>query len=128
MVDAVSTQIIVDGKRNAIIKFTNISDGTGEAAVTKVTPSALNFAPVGLKINRIRASTFGMGVDILWDATADVLAWHVPTDMDVDQDFNFFDGLPNNAGAGKTGIIQFTTFAHTLGDRYSIILELLKEY
>ena len=36
MADAVTTQIIQDGPRNAVIKFTNISDGTGESAVDKV--------------------------------------------------------------------------------------------
>ena len=30
MADAVTTQIIQDGPKNAVIKFTNISDGTGE--------------------------------------------------------------------------------------------------
>ena len=109
------------------MKFTNVSDGTGEAAVTKVTPANLSGAPSRVRIVRIHASTFGMGVDILWDATADVLSWHIPTDMDVCQDFEGFGGLWNNAGAGITGLIQFTTVGHTAGDRYSIILELVKD-
>jgi hypothetical protein len=128
MADAVTSQIIVDGKYNAIIKFTNISDGTGESAVTKVTPSSLTFAPTRVGIQRIRASTFGMGVNILWDATADVLAFHVPQDNFVDFDFTDFSNVPNNAGAGITGIIQFTTVGHSVGDVYTIILNLVKQY
>ena len=33
MADAVTSQTIFDGERKAIMKFTNVSDGTGETAV-----------------------------------------------------------------------------------------------
>jgi PHP family Zn ribbon phosphoesterase len=131
MADAVATQTLLDDARNLVMKFTNISDGTGEAAVTKVDLTTLTTqagAPLSVKIVNIEASTFGMGVDILWHATANVLAWHVPTDMDVRQEFRRFGGLINNGGAGKTGNIKFTTINHTSGDRYSIILEMVKKY
>jgi len=128
MADAVTTQIIVDGPHNCIMKFTNISDGTGEAAVTKVDVSTLSGSPTRVGIRRIRGSTLGMGVQILWDATADVLAWYVPADHDSDQDFVHFSNIPNNAGAGVTGDIQFTTVGHTAGDVYTIILEMIKQY
>lgn len=127
MADAVTSQTLVDGARNAVMKFTNISDGTGESAVTKVDVSALSGAPSGVRIDRITVATFGMGVDILWDATADALAFHVPADTVDCFDFAHFGGITNNAGSGKTGDIKFTTVGHTSGDRYSIILELVKE-
>ena len=41
MADAVTSQTIVDGDRYAVIKLTNVSDGTGESAVTKVDVSSL---------------------------------------------------------------------------------------
>ena len=41
MADTVTSQTIQDGERVAILKFTNESDGTGEAAVKKVDVSAL---------------------------------------------------------------------------------------
>ena len=41
MADAVTTQTLADGDRIAIMKFTNISDGSGESAVTKVDVSSL---------------------------------------------------------------------------------------
>ncbi len=41
MVDAVATQTIQDGQKMVVQKFTNVSDGTGEAAVVKVDVSAL---------------------------------------------------------------------------------------
>ena len=41
MADAVTTQTIIDGERNCVMKFTNVSDGSGESAVAKVDVSAL---------------------------------------------------------------------------------------
>ncbi len=41
MADTVTSQTIQDGERVAILKFTNESDGTGEASVKKVAVSAL---------------------------------------------------------------------------------------
>ena len=126
MADAVTTQILHDGPRNAVIKFTNISDGTGEAAVAKVTPATLSGAPARVTIDRVVAMTAGMGVDILWDVTADVLALHIPDLQNSDIDMTEFGGIPNNGGAGVTGNILFSTVGHAAGDRYTIILHLKK--
>ena len=42
MADAVTSQTIVDNDKTLVMKFTNISDGSGESAVKKVDVSALN--------------------------------------------------------------------------------------
>ena len=126
MADAVSTQVILDGERLYIAKFTNVSDGTGEAAVLKVDVSTLNGAPDRVRIERIIAHTSGMAVRILWDATTDVDAFVVGQDASIDMDFRSFGGLRNNAGAGITGDIMFTTVGHTANDSYTIILHMTK--
>lgn len=77
MADVVTSQKIVDGERNVIMKFTNISDGTGESAVLKVDVSALapdSFGAVctSVIINKIYVSTHGMEVRMFWDASTDV--------------------------------------------------------
>lgn len=128
MADTVTSQTLVDGARNVVMKFTNISDGTGEAAVTKVDVSALAGAPSEVVIRKIRYATFGMAVRILWDATADTQAWLIPADTDGEIDFTAFGGLHNDAGAGKTGDIQVTTVGHSSGDGYAFVLEMSKEF
>ena len=134
MADAVATQTISDGAKYATFKFTNVSDGTGEAAVTKIDVSALSKDPVTgqsctkVSIDHIWFSTVGMSVKVLFDATTDVLAWHILADYSDDLDFSSFSGISNNAGSGVTGDIQFTTVGHTSGDTYSIILKVLKSY
>lgn len=131
MADAVTSQTIFDGEREAVMKFTNISDGTGETAVLKVDVSALASSAAGkvcdgVTLERIHASINGMSVAVLWDATADVPAVILAPGM-----YTFKHDriqLPNNAGAGKTGDIMFTTIGAGAGDTYSIVLEMVKSY
>ena len=126
MADSVASRTIVDGSKLAVLQFTNVSDGTGESAVKKVDVSALLNSPSEVKITRIWFSTLGMGVQILFDATANALALSLGSDSEGFLDFRSFGGLPNTAGTGKTGDILFTTVGHTSGDSYSVILEVSK--
>lgn len=126
MADAVTSQILVDGAKNVVMKFTNLSDGTGEAAVTKVDVSALQGAPSEVRIDKIWSCVSGMAVSILWDADTDVTAFIIGQDTSGEFDFRCFGGLKNNSGAGKTGDIKFTTLGHTANDSYSIILHMSK--
>ena len=133
MADAVTSQTILDGDRLAIFKFTNISDGTGETNVNKIVVSTLNpnqfgKACNGCKINKIWAMTDGMGVNILWDATTDLICETIPQNEMYTMSYNEFGGLPNNAGTGVTGNVAFSTVGASSGDRYTIILEVIKTY
>lgn len=132
MADAVATQILFDGARVAVMKFTNVSDGTGESNVVKVDVSALSSYQgqpcVQVDIERIYASTHGMGVDVKWDANTDVLAFTIPQNTMQFWDLSEFGGLTNNSGAGKTGDVLFSTYDSSNGDRYAIILYLRKIY
>lgn len=133
MADVVTSQTLLDGERLVIQLFTNISDGTGENAVVKVDVSAL--APnaagqpcTGVKVNRIWGSSHGMTVKMLWDATSDVFFYQVTQNSQYLMDFSTMGGLMNNAGAGKTGDILFTTHDASAGDSYTIMLECIKTY
>jgi hypothetical protein len=133
MADAVASQTLIDGERMAIMKFTNISDGTGENKVLKVdvsalTSSASGLACTGVTITKIHAATHGMEVLMYWDATADVLIQTIPQNSVYTLDFEKFGGLTNNAGAGKTGDILFSTSDASAGDEYTIVLEMVKSY
>jgi hypothetical protein len=133
MADAVASQTLIDGERMAIMKFTNISDGTGENIVLKVdvsalTSSASGLACTGVTITKIHAATHGMEVLMYWDATADVLIQTIPQNSVYTLDFEKFGGLTNNAGAGKNGDILFSTSDASAGDEYTIVLEMVKSY
>ena len=133
MADAVTSQIIQDGERVAVLKFTNVSDGSGESAVKKVDVSALATNSKGqtctkVKIQRIYWATVGMSVKLDFDATSNVLLIGLPADSTGDEYYDSFTGIPNIAGSGVTGDIDLTTTGHSSGDSYMIILEMIKEY
>ena len=106
MADAVTTQTIIDGERNCVMKFTNVSDGSGESAVAKVDVSALaananSKACSEVRIMRVSHAIVGMSVQLLFNATSNVLAMELAESSNGHMDFHSFGGVPNNAGTGK---------------------------
>ena len=134
MADAVTTQTIQDGPSTAIIRFTNVSAGTGESAVAKIDVSALSKDPMtgasctGVTIQKIYYSTIGMSVRILFDASTDVMAWQLNADWSDTLDFSDFTGIPDSKPSGTTGDVLFTTIGHSNGDVYNIIMQVRKVY
>jgi len=133
MADAVTSQTIHDGDRKVVMKFTNISDGTGESAVAKVDVSALSALPdgtacSGVTIEEIWWQCIGMKVSLFWDATSNVIIMQLGENQSGHHDYREFGGLTNNSGSGKTGDILFTTVGHSSADTYSIILSMRKNY
>ena len=134
MADAVASQIIVDGPSFVAIKLTNISDGTGETAVTKVDVSALEAdsrtgqSCTAVNKERIWWQCIGMKVRILFDADTDVMAIELGENQSGNHDYSIFGGLTNNAGTGKTGDVKFTTVGASSGDTYTVILYLRKKF
>ncbi len=123
MADAVTSQTLIDGERMVIMKFTNISDGTGESAVLKVDVSTLNASASGkacnrVTVNKIYISNHGMEVRMLFDATTDVPFYLSSSNATQTLDMSGFGGITNNAGAGVTGDIVFSTADASAGDTY----------
>ena len=135
MADTVTSQTILDTPYRLVMKFTNVSDGTGESAVQKVDVSAFTAGSridsttvstcTDVRIDRIYYNNSGMSVKLLWDATTDVEAIHLK-DTQGEFDFSSFGGLKNNSGSGKTGDIMFTTVGHSNTDFYWVVLEMTK--
>jgi hypothetical protein len=133
MADAVTSQTLIDGVKTAVLKFTNISDGSGESAVAKVDVSALSANDVGksctgASIEKIWWQCNGMKVQLLFDASSNVIAIELGENQSGYHDYTSFGGIINNAGSGKTGDILFTTVGHSSADSYTIILQVRKEY
>ena len=137
MADAVTSQTIVDTEKRVVMKFTNLSDGNGEAAVKKVDVSALTAHPDGtacsiVTIDQILYDVGGMRVLIDFDASTNVAALVLggsaaAGNVQGHMDFRSFGGIKNNASS-PTGDIDFTTSGHTNLDHYTIVLEMRKQY
>ena len=137
MADVVTSQTLVDTTgTKTVIKFTNISDGSGETLVTKMDSSALTFmtedatkkvAKIWWSINTTNGKS---GVEILWAGSGTSSA---------NATIGFFSGtgyhdyytagnsIPNNAtltaNTSPAGDILLSTKGFVSGDNYTIILE-----
>ena len=138
MADAVTSQTLVDTDKRAVIKLTNLSDGSGESAVAKVDVSALNANAKGetcarVTLDQIWYDVGGMRVALEWNASTNVVAVVLggsaaAGNVQGHMDFRSFGGIKNNAGSGINGDIDLSTSGHTNLDHYTIVLELRKSY
>jgi len=133
MADAVTSQTILDnGGRDLVMKFTNISDGTGESNVAKIDVSALTSSAITgqscnrVVIQRLWFSNVGMGWKLYWNADSNMFICQAPKDWTDTWDFTdssqTLPGISNNAGTGVDGDLLLTTNDHTSGDTDSIVI------
>lgn len=111
MADAVTTQTLIDGQRNLVMKLTNLSDGTGEYKVKKVDVSTLSPPANAVVIRKISYTTDGP-VMLYWDADDDLLITTLEPGSQV-FDYRYFGGLYNDGGLGVTGDILLSTLIST---------------
>lgn len=124
MADTVTNKVIWAGKRKYVVKLTSLSDGTGEAAVTKIIRANL-IGPSGtiprlIVIDQVEYDVGGMNVLLFWDHT-------VPDVICTMGGAGFLDwtpqgGLMDPLSAGGTGNITLTSLNPTLSDTYTITL------
>ena len=138
MADVVTSQTIVDtAGTKTVIKFTNISDGSGETLVTKMDASELIFmtedanrkvAKIYWSVNTTNGKS---GVELLFAGSGDNAA-NATIGFFSGRGFHdyFKDGnsIPNNAtltaNTSPAGDILFSTKGFVSGDNYTIILEI----
>lgn len=136
MVDTVTSQLLFNGPRHWAYRFTNVSDATGEAGVTKIDATSggalgvvvpggqTQYPGVHLKITKIRYSVLGMSLRVQFHATANADAL-ILSGSDL-KDFTDTGGIQNPgtaALAGSTGSIDFTTVGAASGSTYSVEIE-----
>lgn len=131
MADTVTTQVLVNGSRNLVIKCTNFSDATGEALVKKIDAASATYAVNGivpgihLKLVTLNYTvSANAAVRLFWEASAN-------SDLDVlsgfgDLEYHRFGGLANPAAAGATGSILLSTVGFVAGSSYTITFEMSK--
>ena len=138
MANVLSTEVILDGERLYIAKFTNIAD-TDEAKATKIDVSALNpnsfsLACNGVVIDKIWVQTQGLAVYLYFqgdatDPTTDTLAMTVPADQLYDISYDDFGGVKSfNTDAAKTNDLLLSTVGAATGDSYTLIIQCIKQY
>jgi len=118
---AFSTQVIEDGFRNYIIK---VDGAVAEAASLLVDVSMLDPPCTRVRLKKLTYSLDPAAtMQLLWDATTDVVLLNLSGSNDADMCFESTAGIPNNAGTGVTGDVLLTTAATT---PYTLYLEFIK--
>jgi hypothetical protein len=139
MVDTVTTQLLENGGRFAVMKFTNVSDGTGEAGVVKVDATStgllgnhfqgnLIYPGTHLAITAIKYSTSGMSLRIQWQGTpnTDAIIVAATDHWAFKNERDGFGGLVAPSSITPTGSILFTTIGAATNSSYTVILTLTK--
>lgn len=128
MPNVITSQTIVDGSRNLIVKIHIDGDGSGEETGT-VLLDASSYSPAftNAKLIGIHSQLTGFVAELEWDGATNSELLIVP-----DYEFNLngdqivhFGGIPNDATT-PTGDILITTVGLGANDHGSIILELKK--
>lgn len=125
MANTITTQTLNDGPRNLTVKVSVEGDGTGDESNTQLIDVS-SFGVDAVKIEKISGALNGFSVTLEWDATSNLNAYTLPEGESF-VDFRGVGGLINNAGAGKTGDIDFSTTGLGAGDKGSFLLELVKK-
>lgn len=131
MANSVTTQVLVDGARNVVVKFEGVLDTSDLASTVVVDPATLtgidntgNQKATGFRIKKLTYNIKnGMSLNLFWDGATPGRIEEL-TGVDNTQ-FEQFDGLTNNA-VTPNGKITATTTGWSGIATFACILELTK--
>lgn len=126
MANTLTTQTIIDGCRNAVVKVTSVQTTSDLASVTVITPSSLAFAPKGVRVAYLDYSISDqLNVQILWNGSTDQIM--MPLAGRGRMDFTSFGGLTDNDVTGSTGNIDVLTTGWASGTQvFTLVFEMEK--
>ena len=124
MAITVTTQTLVDGSTNIVVKCQLVSGAAADVTAQQLLDvSTFSAAPAKVKIMQIHGGGSDFDIDLHWDATTDVDIMTLPVG-EFFYDFRSIGGLINNAGTGVTGDIMFTSRGAAADSECTIILYL----
>ncbi len=139
MANTVTTQTIIDGPRNTVVKWTGLLDTSNEAYVVKLNPASYTTSyprPTTWAIKFLEfAISDGLELQLFWDATTPIIV--MPFAGRGNKHFHNFGGLQNNARGttGYTGSLglsatQLPGYTYTSGQPfvYTVVLDLIKQF
>lgn len=126
MANAITRQVLSNGLKNYIVRYTITGDGSGEETASRINNVSGDMGTDN-KIWKIEAVLHGFDAQVLWDATTDVVACSLPTEVDCHLSFVKQGGIINNAGTGKTGDLLLATAGLGAGDYGTIVVHVKKK-
>lgn len=127
MANAVTTQILIDGDRNAVVKIVGLLDTANYANTTVIDPASFLPVPTDFRVDQIDYSISSqLSVQLLWDATTDdvMVALYGAQKIKAGCDYG---GLTNPRSAGVTGKINLLTTGWASGTQtFTLVIQLVK--
>lgn len=127
MADTVDTKVVFSGTKEYEVHLMNLSDGTGESAVTKINVGSLiagNGKPVtGIAIEHIRANVHGMSVLLSAAGTTAIDMIRLGEGLN-QMDFRQSGGLVFKNTGTNANNVTLTTTSQVSGSTYDITLRI----
>ena len=136
MANTITTQILVDGPKNVVVKIDGFVDTSDLASTVLLDPATLSVVDSnGTKATKLRIDKIVYDIEdqlscnLSWDATTPVLIWHLLGRNKLEFDKKY-GGLQNNGGAGVTGKITMVTQGWSASAilSFSILMECTKQW
>lgn len=122
-----TSQTLIDGARNFVIRLTGVGDGSGvQQTLARVINVANMTPPAGpsFKIKRADFRVFGGIVELLWEAPTPV----VFAELQLADDVNWegFGGQSSKGVFGATGNVLLSTKGFDVGSSYDLTFMCIK--
>lgn len=125
MANVITTQVLKNSRKEVIVKVTVLGDGSGEETDTVIfDASDYDYMTDGNNLREIEYALSGFDIELEWHATANIPIINLVEDHQTWVDYERIGGIPNNAGAGRTGDILMTTVGLDDGDFGHIIFRI----
>ncbi len=126
MTNSVSTQVLADGPVNFILRLNGTLDTANITNTLLVNPSTLGFSPSGVVLEDVNWTIDPpLTVQLWWDATTPVLLDSFAASGRREKTKRYA-GIWNNAGAGKTGNVLYSTEGWTGVVTFDLMLQFRK--
>ena len=119
MAATATEQVLADGPRNLILKYTiaGTTNDTSAGILVNVSDfvdrDGVALGANALTLYSVQACLTGFSCKLSWDASTDVDLIEIPADAEVNQDFSKFGGIKDNSAGSSTGDVLFTTTGYT---------------
>lgn len=131
MTNTVTTRVIVDGPRHAVVHVYLKCDGASGELTDQVVVdvSTLAGAPALVTIEELWWNFIGFDAHLEFDATTDTPAWTLTgASGDAHKDFRSFGGIKDTGPTGTTGDVLLTTAGFTAAtDQGTLCIKVRKD-
>ena len=134
MANTITTQVVLDGTGNAVIKVVGLLDTSNLASTTIIDPALLGGMDLtgAIKASKFRIEEVEFSIAnpliavLTWDATTPVPVAYLSDTGELDAEC--YGGIPNNAAApGFTGKLLMTTLGWASGSiGFTLLIKIIK--